>query len=60
MYWPCVIDFPELISAKTADIPAFGCDDWAEELKRDAEGGQGAEGALLVELPGGCHTGPKG
>jgi hypothetical protein len=55
-----VTGFPELISAKTADIPDLGCDDVAEELKRDAEGGQGAEGALFATLPGGCHTGPNG
>lgn len=48
------------MSAKTAGIPDFGCDDWDEEMKTDAEGGQGAEGALFDAQPGGCHTGPNG
>jgi len=54
-----VTGFPELISANTADIPDLGWDDEAEEIARDA-GGDGAEGALFVALPGGCHTGPNG
>lgn len=62
--------FPVPISWKTADIPTFGLEDEAwddSELKRDAGGGGGAEGAIealafdgAITFPVWLHTGPKG